>query len=136
MSNLKRLLLKETAQVKSPSPTATIPSKVAIQEPSARPGGEDDQLTDDPRPKQRAVRAGLSRGPPQLLTKRDVASLLRLNPWSVDRLRRTDTTFPECVWISGTSPRWRVSDIEQWLSSRPTGGTSPDWRRRKGKANA
>jgi predicted DNA-binding transcriptional regulator AlpA len=102
-----------------------------LEQSSARPSDDDDQLTDDPRPKQRAVRAGESRGPPQLLTKREVAELLRLNPWSVDRLRRTDPAFPECVWISGTSPRWRLSDIESWLSSRPTGGTSPDWRQRR-----
>ena len=63
--------------------------------------------------------------PLELLGKRELADLLRVNPWTVDRWRRTDPDFPAPIWISKSTPRWRRKDIEAWLATRQRGGTSP-----------
>jgi predicted DNA-binding transcriptional regulator AlpA len=65
--------------------------------------------------------------PLSLLTKRQLAELLQINPWTIDRHRKSDPDFPAPVWISGTTPRWRRQDIESWLATRPRGGRSPDY---------
>jgi predicted DNA-binding transcriptional regulator AlpA len=66
-----------------------------------------------------------------LLTKRDLAALLNVNVWSIDRWRKTDPNFPSPVWISGTTPRWRRIEIENWIATRPRGGRSPDFEARR-----
>jgi len=67
--------------------------------------------------------------PLALITKRELAHLLAVDPWTVDRWRKSDPSFPEPIWLSGSTPRWKRLDIERWLASRETGGTSPDWNR-------
>jgi predicted DNA-binding transcriptional regulator AlpA len=67
--------------------------------------------------------------PSALLTKRNLAELLAVNPWTLDRWRKRDSDFPDPLWISGTTPRWRRTDVERWLESRPKGGLSPEWNR-------
>jgi predicted DNA-binding transcriptional regulator AlpA len=65
--------------------------------------------------------------PLALLSKRALASLLAINPWTLDRFRKSDPDFPEPIWISGTTPRWRKVEVERWLATRQKGGVSPDW---------
>jgi hypothetical protein len=50
--------------------------------------------------------------PLDLIGKRELASLLAVK-----------------IWVSGTTPRWRRSDIEAWLAARPVGGLAPDYGR-------
>ena len=65
--------------------------------------------------------------PPEVLRKRELARLLSVNPWTLDRWRKTNPTFPQPIWLSDTTPAWRLADIEAWLASRPKGGVAPSW---------
>jgi predicted DNA-binding transcriptional regulator AlpA len=60
--------------------------------------------------------------PLQMLGKQQLAELLQVNPWTVDRWRRENPDFPEPIWISDITPRWRRSAIESWLATRRKGG--------------
>lgn len=66
-----------------------------------------------------------------MIGKKELAQLLSVNPWTIDRWRKRDRSFPSPVWISDTTPRWYQRDIEQWLASRARGGVAPDWLRSK-----
>ena len=66
--------------------------------------------------------------PLALMTKRELANLLAVDPWTIDRWRKSDD-FPVPVWLSGTTPRWRRADIETWLATRQQGGRAPDYDR-------
>jgi predicted DNA-binding transcriptional regulator AlpA len=72
---------------------------------------------------------GVVTDPLALLTKQQLAELLKVDAWTIDRWRKrkSDPDFPEPIWISGTTPRWRRVDIERWLATRQRGGVSPDW---------
>ena len=77
-------------------------------------------------------KANAASDPLALIGKQDLAALLDVDPWTVDRWRRPDEdtydpTFPEPIWISGATPRWRRVEIEAWLADRPHGGLSPNW---------
>jgi hypothetical protein len=86
--------------------------------------------------------------PPELLSKKDLAQLLGITPWSLNQWRRDPKIgLPACIWLSSTTPRWRRSDIETWLASRQRGGLAPSWsntapqrqtrrKRRQGSAGA
>ena len=65
--------------------------------------------------------------PLALLTKRQLAELLAVDPWTIDRWRKGDPDFPEPIWLSGTTPRWKRVAIDHWLATRQHGGISPDW---------
>jgi predicted DNA-binding transcriptional regulator AlpA len=65
--------------------------------------------------------------PLALLTKKQLAELLAVDPWTIDRWRKGDPDFPEPIWLSGTTPRWKRVAIDHWLATRQRGGTSPDW---------
>jgi predicted DNA-binding transcriptional regulator AlpA len=70
--------------------------------------------------------------PLSMLSKSELADLLSVDPWTIDRWRRPDEPtydpdFPEPIWISGATPRWRRIHIERWLARRPAGGLSPNW---------
>ena len=67
--------------------------------------------------------------PLQLLTKRELAMLLGVNAWTLDRWRKQDSGFPKPIWISDTTPRWPRGEIAAWYASRQRGGVSPDWTR-------
>jgi predicted DNA-binding transcriptional regulator AlpA len=69
--------------------------------------------------------------PLDLIGKRELARALRINPWTLDRWRRCNPAFPQPIWISAVTPRWRRNEIEEWLASRQRGGTAPDWRNRQ-----
>jgi predicted DNA-binding transcriptional regulator AlpA len=76
--------------------------------------------------------ATITTDPLSLLSKQALAELLGVDPWTIDRWRRPDEPthipdFPEPLWISGATPRWRRVEVEQWLASRPHGGLSPNW---------
>ena len=64
--------------------------------------------------------------PLELIGKRDLATLLAVNPWTVDRWRRTDPEFPPPIWLNNSTPRWSRDEIGKWLSTRKRGGVSPD----------
>jgi predicted DNA-binding transcriptional regulator AlpA len=53
----------------------------------------------------------------QLLRKSEVAKLLSVNPFTVDRFRRNGN-FPSPIWISDTTPCWRAADIARWIAER------------------
>jgi predicted DNA-binding transcriptional regulator AlpA len=69
--------------------------------------------------------------PLNLIAKRDLAKLLNINPWTVDRWRRKQRDFPQPLWVSPTTPRWRRVDVETWLASRQHGGRAPEWQKSK-----
>jgi predicted DNA-binding transcriptional regulator AlpA len=73
--------------------------------------------------------------PLALITKADLARLLNVTPWTLDRWRKADPSFPEVIWLSDSTPRWRRIDVEKWLASRQRGGTSPDFERRMRSAS-
>jgi predicted DNA-binding transcriptional regulator AlpA len=63
-----------------------------------------------------------------VLTKGELATLLGVNPWTVDRWRRkSGLDFPQPIWLSGTTPRWRRAEVRSWLASRQQGGVAPDY---------
>lgn len=68
--------------------------------------------------------------PLALMSKRDIAALFRVHTWTVDEWRRKSCGFPDPIWLSNTTARWRRADIEAWLVSRRRGGVSPDWDKR------
>jgi predicted DNA-binding transcriptional regulator AlpA len=68
--------------------------------------------------------------PLALIAKRDLARLLAVNTWTLDRWRKSDPSFPEPLWLTDSTPRWRRVDVAKFLASRPQGGTSPDFERR------
>jgi predicted DNA-binding transcriptional regulator AlpA len=53
----------------------------------------------------------------QLIRKRPLARLLGVNSWTVDRWRKKGT-FPRPIWLSPTTPVWKLSDVEKWLDER------------------
>jgi predicted DNA-binding transcriptional regulator AlpA len=65
--------------------------------------------------------------PLALLSKKQLAALLAIDVWTVDRWRKSDPTFPQPIWVTNTTPRWRRADVEAWLSTRKKGGRSPAW---------
>jgi predicted DNA-binding transcriptional regulator AlpA len=68
--------------------------------------------------------------PLALIDKQALARLLMIDPWTIDRWRKQHPDFPPPLWVTGTSPRWRRTEIETWLASRQRGGVSPDWNKR------
>jgi predicted DNA-binding transcriptional regulator AlpA len=69
-----------------------------------------------------------------MMSKKQLARLLSVNPWTIDRWRKSDASFPSPVWVTDTTPRWYCRDIERWLASKHQGGIAPEWRRSHGKA--
>jgi predicted DNA-binding transcriptional regulator AlpA len=67
--------------------------------------------------------------PLEMMSKQDIADRLKLDVWTVDHLRKSDPNFPKAVWVSDKSARWRSVDVLNWLSARPAGGWSPEWKR-------
>ena len=65
--------------------------------------------------------------PPEVLRKRELARRLSLNPWTLDRWRKSDSSFPQPIWLSATTPVWLVAEVDAWLGSRPRGGIAPSW---------
>ncbi|QER43206.1 hypothetical protein F0726_00114 [Acidithiobacillus caldus] len=51
-----------------------------------------------------------------------LASILSLAPRTVrNRLSQNPASLPPRVWVPGTrGPRWRLSDVQDWLESLPT----------------
>jgi predicted DNA-binding transcriptional regulator AlpA len=62
-----------------------------------------------------------------LIGKKELASLLCVNPWTIDRWRKKRKDFPPPIWISDCTPRWYLQEIEQWLASQRRGGIAPSW---------
>ena len=67
--------------------------------------------------------------PIELLSKADVAAALKIDRWTLDRLRKTDASFPPPLWLTPKSARWRPIDVLNWQNARPRGGRSPEWER-------
>jgi predicted DNA-binding transcriptional regulator AlpA len=64
--------------------------------------------------------------PLEVVRKRPLAKKLDVSPWTIDRWRADpDSQFPQPLWLSPTTPVWRVVEVEHWLSTRPKGGLSP-----------
>lgn len=74
-----------------------------------------------------ASQSNLPNHPLQLLSKRQLAELLGVNSWTVDRWRKTNPDFPAPVWLSDSTLRWRRLDVERWLATRQRGGVGPQW---------
>lgn len=52
---------------------------------------------------------------PELLTRREVAALLRVSEASLSRWARVGSG-PRCLWLSPTVPRYRREDVLVFLS--------------------
>jgi predicted DNA-binding transcriptional regulator AlpA len=55
--------------------------------------------------------------PLQLIRKRELARLLRVNPWTIDNWRKRGR-IPAPVCISPQIVAWRRTDIDRWLIER------------------
>jgi predicted DNA-binding transcriptional regulator AlpA len=98
--------LKSSDKVQSrPDPTARLHERVP---PTAERGDSD---------------------PLELIGKRQLARLLGVNPWTIDRWRKADVEFPAPIWLSNSTPRWRRADVERWLAAKRRGGIAPSWER-------
>jgi predicted DNA-binding transcriptional regulator AlpA len=73
--------------------------------------------------------------PLELMSKNDIAARLKVDPWTVDNIRKNDPNFPQPIWLTDKSARWRSVDILNWQSARPRGGWSPEWKRSKLRAS-
>lgn len=56
-----------------------------------------------------------------LLTPRQVLDLVRISKTTLYRLKNSGE-FPAAVMLGERIPRWRLSEIEAWLASRPRSG--------------
>jgi predicted DNA-binding transcriptional regulator AlpA len=54
----------------------------------------------------------------QLLSKQDVQELAGISRATLDRLRSAGR-FPRPVGGVDSRPRWRLADVQKWLSDRP-----------------
>lgn len=55
----------------------------------------------------------------QLISKAELALLLSVNVWTIDRWRATRRDFPKPLEITpGATLRWRAREIEDWLNAR------------------
>ena len=79
--------------------------------------------------------------PLALLSKREVAQLCGVNPWTIGRwLKKAmlkgevepEASFPTPIWLSPITPRWSRAAIAAWMQSRPSGGRSPNTNLRRG----
>lgn len=52
---------------------------------------------------------------PELMTRREVAGLLRVSQACLSRWAQAGTG-PRCLWLSATVPRYRREDVEAFLS--------------------
>ena len=58
---------------------------------------------------------------PELLTSKDVAGILKVDPRTLQRMVSAEK-FPASIKISPARSRWRRSDVDAWLAQR--GGES------------
>jgi predicted DNA-binding transcriptional regulator AlpA len=58
-----------------------------------------------------------------LLRKRELATLLRVNPWTIDAWRKAGR-IPQPVELSPQIVAWRRSDIARWLDERQSKSAS------------
>lgn len=57
------------------------------------------------------------RGIEVLMTRREVAMLLRVSQSSLSRWAR-DGVGPPCVWLAPTAPRYRRAEVLAWLEQQ------------------
>jgi predicted DNA-binding transcriptional regulator AlpA len=77
--------------------------------------------------KKKSARRAATNDPLALIGKFALADVLAVDKWTLDRWRKKDSSFPQPVWISGSTPRWKRTEIERWLATRPSGGRAPNW---------
>jgi predicted DNA-binding transcriptional regulator AlpA len=56
-----------------------------------------------------------------LLRKAQLAALCGVTTRTVNRWCADDPSFPKPIWLGPKTQRWRLEEVERWLSSRPTG---------------
>ena len=61
----------------------------------------------------------------RLLRRREVEGMTGLARSSIYR-HMEDGTFPRPVRVGPSAVRWRSTDIESWMASRPTAGSAND----------
>ena len=73
-----------------------------------------------PRPARRSAAVAAESEPEsgEWLSKRDLASLLKCHPRTISRSIESDG-FPRPYYITGNTPRWKRSEVDAWLASRP-----------------
>lgn len=54
----------------------------------------------------------------QLLKLTEVADILGVSRWTVNRLVERDPSFPAPIRLSPRTPRWRQQDIDEYLELR------------------
>jgi predicted DNA-binding transcriptional regulator AlpA len=53
------------------------------------------------------------------IRKRDLAARLGVSPWTIDRWRQQpEQNFPQPLWLSASTPVWRVEDVLRWMNER------------------
>jgi predicted DNA-binding transcriptional regulator AlpA len=57
-----------------------------------------------------------------LLNEREVAALTTMSVASLRRWRLQGDAGPKFIKVGGSAVRYRLSDVEAWLSSQPSGG--------------
>jgi len=58
--------------------------------------------------------------PDPLLTRRQVADYLGVHVNSLDKMRRTDPTFPRSAALSPRTLRWDPGQLRRWVGSKQT----------------
>ena len=62
----------------------------------------------------------------RLLRRREVEEITGMGRSSIYRLMH-DGTFPRPVRVGPAAVRWRASDIDDWLATRPMAGGQFGW---------
>lgn len=52
------------------------------------------------------------------LNVEDIAKMFSVHKKTMERIIRTDKTFPKAIVISERIRRWRLEDVEAWLESK------------------
>ncbi len=53
-----------------------------------------------------------------LLTVRDLCEEMSIHRSTLYRISRSDSSFPDPIYVAPSSPRWRRDEYDQWLNSR------------------
>lgn len=54
----------------------------------------------------------------------ETCGYLRVRRSALDEIRRTDSTFPKPMLLTGGLPRFVVAELDAWLAARPRGWSS------------
>lgn len=63
-------------------------------------------------------RQGNDTGGRRLLTVRDLCGEMSIHRSTLYRIFRSDSSFPDPIYVAPGSPRWRRDEYHEWLNTR------------------